>query len=47
MTGPVLTAGNHVGGGPWRSPAVDAAMREAYPQVENVGRNLWLHLPAN
>ena len=43
----MLTAGNHVGGGPWRSPAVDAAMREAYPQVENVGRNLWLHLPAN
>jgi hypothetical protein len=43
----MLTVDNHVGGSGWRSPAVDAAMREAYPRVENVGRNLWLHLPAN
>ena len=28
-----------------RSPAVDAAMREAYPIVERIGPELWLHLP--
>jgi len=28
-----------------RSPAVDAAMRQAYPRVEQVGTGLWLHLP--
>jgi hypothetical protein len=43
----MLTVDNNVGGGSWRSPAVDAAMREGYPRVENVGRNLWLHLPPN
>ncbi len=43
----MLTVDDHVGGSGWRSPAVDAAMREAYPRVENVGRNLWLHLPAD
>jgi hypothetical protein len=30
-----------------RSPAVDAAMRRAYPRVEQDGPTLWLHLPAH
>jgi hypothetical protein len=28
-----------------RTPAVDAAMRQAYPRVEQAGPALWLHLP--
>jgi hypothetical protein len=41
----ILTLDNDHGGGAFRTPAVDAAMREAYPQVEHVGHDEWLHLP--
>lgn len=34
------------GGNDFRSKAVDAAMRKAYPRVERVPPNGWLHLPA-
>src|SRR5262249_13719662 len=30
-----------------RTPAVDAAMRQAYPRVEQAGPDLWLHFPTN
>lgn len=30
-----------------RTPAVDAAMRQSYPRVEQAGPDLWLHFPAN
>jgi hypothetical protein len=30
-----------------RTPAVNAAMRRAYPRVEQVDSELWLHLPPN
>jgi hypothetical protein len=41
----MITTDNAVGGTPRRTPAVDAAMREAYPQVEQAGPKLWLNLP--
>ena len=41
----MITTDNEIGGGHYRSPAVDAAMRGAYPRVENAGHNIWLHLP--
>jgi len=41
----MITTNNTVGGSGSRTPAVDAAMREAYPQVEDLTRGLWLHLP--
>lgn len=41
----MITTGNALGGTERRSAAVDAAMREAYPRVERVGRGLWLNLP--
>ena len=41
----MITTDNSVGGTPRRTPAVDAAMREAYPRVEQVGPKLWLNLP--
>jgi hypothetical protein len=40
----MITTDNTAGGTPRRTPAVDAAMREAYPRVEQVG-HLWLNLP--
>jgi hypothetical protein len=40
----MITTDNAVGGSRRRTPAVDAAMRETYPRVEQVGP-LWLHLP--
>ena len=39
----MLTTDDRVGGSPRRSPAVDAAMREAFPRTEQVGPQLWLH----
>lgn len=41
----MITTNNAVGGTSRRTPAVDAAMREAYPRVEQVGPGLWLNLP--
>jgi hypothetical protein len=41
----MLTVDDNVGGGGVRTPAVDAAMREAYPRVEKVGASYFLHLP--
>jgi hypothetical protein len=40
----MITSDNTVGGSDRRTPEVDAAMREAYPRVEQVGP-LSLHLP--
>jgi hypothetical protein len=41
-----MTSATAGGGGSFhRTPAVDAAMREAYPRVERFGSELWLHLP--
>jgi hypothetical protein len=40
----MITGDNAPGASPHRTSAVDAAMREAYPRVEQVGP-LWLHLP--
>jgi membrane protein implicated in regulation of membrane protease activity len=40
----MITTDDTVGGSRRRTPAVDAAMRETYPRVEQVGP-LWLHLP--
>jgi len=40
----MITTDNDTGGFR-RSPAVYAAMRAAYPRVEQVGPRLWLHLP--
>jgi hypothetical protein len=41
----MITTDNFPGATSRRSPAVDAAMRRAYPRVEQVGPTLWLHLP--
>jgi hypothetical protein len=41
----MITTDNTPGGSFHRTPAVDAAMREAYPRVEQFGPGLWLHLP--
>ncbi len=41
----MITADEMVGGSAHRSPAVDAAMRAAYPHVGHVTPGLWLHLP--
>jgi hypothetical protein len=43
----MITTENTPGGSVRRTPAVDAAMREAYPRVEQFGSRLWLHLPPN
>lgn len=40
----MITGNNTPGSTPRRSSGVDAAMRQAYPRVEQVGP-LWLHLP--
>ena len=40
----MITTNDTPGSSPHRSAAVDAAMRAAYPRVEQVG-GLWLHLP--
>ena len=42
----MLTAGDEQGGNDIRTATVDAAMREAYPHVEQVSRRLWLHAPS-
>ncbi len=41
----MITTDNVPGGSGRRSPAVDAAMRAAYPKVERVGPKLWFNLP--
>ncbi len=41
----MITVFNAVNGGAPRSPAVEAAMRAAYPRVEEITPDLWLHLP--
>ena len=41
----MVTLDNTQGGSARRSPAMDAAMREAYPTLERVGARLWFHLP--
>ena len=41
----MITTDNTPGGTSRRSPAVDGAMRDAYPRVEQVGPDLWLNLP--
>jgi hypothetical protein len=42
----MITGDDHPGGTLRRSPAVDAAMREAYPRSERIRElDLWLHLP--
>lgn len=41
----MITGDNRPGGSSVRTLAVDAAMREAYPRVEQVDRYLWLHQP--
>jgi hypothetical protein len=41
----MITTENAPGGSFHRTPAVDAAMREAYPRVEQLGSDMWLHLP--
>jgi hypothetical protein len=41
----MITTDNTVGGSERRTPAVDAAMRQAYPRVEQPTPFLWLHLP--
>jgi hypothetical protein len=43
----MITTDDRPGGGPRRTPAVDAAMRAAYPRVEQVGPELWLNRPAD
>ncbi|MGC2412336.1 MAG: hypothetical protein WA459_06535 [Stellaceae bacterium] len=43
----MITTDNTLGGSERRTPAVDAAMREAYPRVEQPTPFLWLHLPPN
>ena len=40
----MITDDNTAGGTPHRTAALDAAMRDAYPQVERID-DLWLHLP--
>lgn len=39
----MITVGDDQGGNARRTAAVDAAMREAYPHVEQVTRRLWVH----
>jgi len=41
----MITTEDTPGGSLHRTPAVDAAMRRAYPRVERFGPELWLHLP--
>lgn len=43
----MITTDDNRGGGGRRSAAVDAAMRDAYPRVEQIGPDLWLHKPAD
>lgn len=43
----MITTEDTPGGSLHRTPAVDAAMRRAYPRVERFGPELWLHLPLN
>jgi hypothetical protein len=43
----MITTDNEVGGSTRRSQAVDAAMRDAYSRVEQVGPMLWMHLPTD
>lgn len=40
----MITTDDVVGATARRTPAVDAAMRRAYPTVEQAGPSLWLHL---
>ncbi len=42
----MVTTDPRQGGTSRRSPAVDAAMREVFPRVEQVSDRLWIHLPA-
>jgi hypothetical protein len=41
----MITTSNDPGDHSRRTPAVDAAMRAAYPRVEHVLPELWLHSP--
>jgi hypothetical protein len=41
----MITRDDQNGGSLFRNPIIDAAMREAYPNVEKVGPRLWLHMP--
>ena len=41
----MLTKDDHLGPNSIRTPAVDAAMRRAYPRVERVAQRLWINLP--
>jgi hypothetical protein len=41
----MITMSNAFNDGTPRSPAMEAAMRAAYPRVEEITPNLWLHLP--
>jgi len=43
----MITTDNAIGGTSRRTPAVDAAMRDAYPRIEQAGPELWLNLPSN
>jgi hypothetical protein len=43
----VITEDDDVGGSAHRTPAMDAAMRQAYPRVEKVAPRLWVHSPAS
>lgn len=40
----LVTVGDDQGGNARRTAAVDAAMREVYPHVEQVTRKLWVHM---
>lgn len=41
----MITIDNTEGGSPVRTASVDAAMRISYPLVEQVGPDLWVHVP--
>jgi len=43
----MITTDNAIGGTSRRTPAVDAAMRDAYPRVEQASPELWLNLPSS
>ncbi len=43
----MITTNNAIGGTFRRTPAVDAAMRDAYPRVEQASPGLWLNLPSS
>jgi len=43
----MIATNNAIGGTFRRTPAVDAAMRDAYPRVEQAGPGLWLNLPSS